>query len=670
MKERTAFLLCLAFSALILGVIDAALIQKSYAYFGGEALNRPFALKAIPDFVMYGLHSLLFDVSVIGATLWGIYSVTRKIKHFSPWQQLYLATSSLLIILIFYTFVQMEVIAYFGAKFDLNVVLDLADNRISSLLSFISLQQVLIGTFIFLSFGVNILAAKYLVRFNGDIIPIISKRRISALSIILVGTVALVGDRFWIADQQSLLLGLSKKASFSLVDIVVKRATDFDGDGFGPLTVPRDPDNFDANVHAFAVEIPANGFDENGLAGDLPKIAKDVTRCQQPSINRLNHKNVIVVVVETFRSDLVNHKINGEEITPFLNRLAAGPKTSHTDFAVSNYGVTARAIQTIFAGCLGYNKESPFLFDVLRKHGYATFAVSAQSEDWGQTDAYLNLHQYDYFFDARQKDWSKDERSDWHKMKGILGTVDGFDLNKVIFDTLDKNTHRPFAMYINYQDLHYPYHSNQMPLLFIEKGQIHSDFFKKKNRDSIRRQYANAGRYFDRIIQQLFEGLANRDLRDNSVIVIIGDHPDSIYENNILGHAWTIDEHQKRTPLIVYNGRGSHLSPVGQEEIVNIIAASLEKNRPAGRIVPDQDKQVFVLTGPLKAPRLIGFLGMGSLIRYDLAANRLQVGENRPWQPIDKLNDADRNIFNKLIHHWESELFLQQKYSTPGAETR
>jgi hypothetical protein len=46
--------------------------------------------------------------------------------------------------------------------------------------------------------------------------------------------------------------------------------SDVDGDGYGVLSAPQDPAPFTKSIHPYALEIPGNGVDEDGVAGDLP----------------------------------------------------------------------------------------------------------------------------------------------------------------------------------------------------------------------------------------------------------------------------------------------------------------------------------------------------------------------------------------------------------------
>jgi hypothetical protein len=62
--------------------------------------------------------------------------------------------------------------------------------------------------------------------------------------------------------------GIARKPSASWIAAAVNFVTDLDRDGFGMLSLPADAAPFDGSRFPFALEIPGNGVDENGLAGD------------------------------------------------------------------------------------------------------------------------------------------------------------------------------------------------------------------------------------------------------------------------------------------------------------------------------------------------------------------------------------------------------------------
>jgi hypothetical protein len=202
-----------------------------------------------------------------------------------------------------------------------------------------------------------------------------------------------------------------------------------------------------------------------------------------------------------------------------------------------------------------------------------------------------------------------------------------------------------------------------MPLRFIKEARTDAAFLNPGNVPAIKRQYDNADHYLDASLRDLFDGLSARRLMENTVVVLVGDHPDSFYENGLLGHAWTLDEHQRRTSLIVVNGVGVYKTPIGQDEIAGIVLNSLDPALAGRPISFEQDpsRRIFVIAGPLEAPRLIGWLGANDLYTFDFKINRIQPHHDGKWVPRPGPGDGgDANAdFKALVNRWESLRLLR-----------
>jgi hypothetical protein len=210
---------------------------------------------------------------------------------------------------------------------------------------------------------------------------------------------------------------------------------------------------------------------------------------------------------------------------------------------------------------------------------------------------------------------------------------------------------------LNYQDLHFPYYHKNMKKVFIKEPHTEETFFQPQNFRDIQRQYGNAAHHLDQALRELFDALKSRGIIDRTIVVITGDHPDSFYENGLMGHGWAVDQPQRRIPLFIVNGQGAYDYPLGQDEIVDVVLNSVEK--PPGSCPAsfraDPSKSVFVLTGPLAEPREIAWLSLDGLETYSFMANRYQSGAEELWRAPGQLSEPDYSIFKRLVNRWESE---------------
>ncbi len=138
----------------------------------------------------------------------------------------------------------------------------------------------------------------------------------------------------------------------------------------------------------------------------------------------LKGKNVIIIHLESFQQFLINKKINGKEVTPFLNSIY---NSNHT-YAFDNFfhqvgqGKTSDAENMLETSTYGLPQGSlfaqlgsdntfqgaPAIFD---QHGYSTAVFHGNvASFWNRNNTYKNLG-YQYFFDASYYDTSGDKAS-------------------------------------------------------------------------------------------------------------------------------------------------------------------------------------------------------------------------------------------------------------------
>ena len=73
---------------------------------------------------------------------------------------------------------------------------------------------------------------------------------------------------------------------------------------------PSDPDAFNASIYPYAVDVPGNGIDEDGVAGDLPADRGTVSRRAVPAAAPwARTPDVLLFVLESFRADLVGARL-------------------------------------------------------------------------------------------------------------------------------------------------------------------------------------------------------------------------------------------------------------------------------------------------------------------------------------------------------------------------
>src|SRR5205085_9352877 len=62
---------------------------------------------------------------------------------------------------------------------------------------------------------------------------------------------------------------LSRFNSVTIISFVLEQATDVDRDGYSLFSFPIDRQPFDGSRHPYALDLPGDGMDQDGLAGDF-----------------------------------------------------------------------------------------------------------------------------------------------------------------------------------------------------------------------------------------------------------------------------------------------------------------------------------------------------------------------------------------------------------------
>lgn len=277
-------------------------------------------------------------------------------------------------------------------------------------------------------------------------------------------------------------------------------------------------------------------------------------------------RNVIVIHLESFQQFLIDKKINGQEVTPFLNSLYHGQDT----YAFSNFfnqvgqGKTSDAENMLETSTYGLSRGSLFATlgndntfqaapAILKQRAGYTSAVfhGNVASFWNRNNVYKNLG-YQYFFDASYFDTSGDKAT-------------GYGLkDKLLFaDSIKYLQHLQQPFYVKYLTVtnHFPFD--------LDDEDKDSNFTTTNTGSSTVDNYFVTAHYLDQSLQEFFSYLDKTGLAKKSIIMIYGDHYGISNSENknlasVLGKNaddWTdFDNVQmQRVPLMfVIPGSGGH----------------------------------------------------------------------------------------------------------------
>ena len=230
-------------------------------------------------------------------------------------------------------------------------------------------------------------------------------------------------------------------------------------------------------------------------------------------------KNIIKIHLESFQTFLINKKINGKEVTPFLNKLSSGNqdftyfpnffhqtgqgKTSDSEFTMDNslYGLPQGSAYSL-KGDNTY-QSLPAILD--QKQGYTSNVMHGDYKTFWNRDQVYKHFGIDNFYDATYYDMSDDNIVN-------LGLKDK-PFFKASADYQSKMK-KPFYSHLITLTNHYPFTLDE------EDASID----KPNTGDSTVDGYIQTAHYLDQALEEYITDLKKKGLYDNSVIMIYGDH--------------------------------------------------------------------------------------------------------------------------------------------------
>ncbi|MBC2997126.1 polyglycerol-phosphate lipoteichoic acid synthase LtaS [Staphylococcus epidermidis] len=230
-------------------------------------------------------------------------------------------------------------------------------------------------------------------------------------------------------------------------------------------------------------------------------------------------KNIIKIHLESFQTFLINKKVNGKEVTPFLNKLSSGNqdftyfpnffhqtgqgKTSDSEFTMDNslYGLPQGSAYSL-KGDNTY-QSLPAILD--QKQGYTSNVMHGDYKTFWNRDQVYKHFGIDNFYDATYYDMSDDNIVN-------LGLKDK-PFFKASADYQSKMK-KPFYSHLITLTNHYPF--------TLDEEDAYID--KPNTGDSTVDGYIQTAHYLDQALEEYITDLKKKGLYDNSVIMIYGDH--------------------------------------------------------------------------------------------------------------------------------------------------
>lgn len=341
----------------------------------------------------------------------------------------------------------------------------------------------------------------------------------------------------------------------------------------------------------------------------------------------MNQPNIILLSLDSLRADHLPIYGYERDTSPGLRQLINHESTTVYKRAFANAPWTLPSHTSIFTGL------SPLehgIFDERREVPEET-TIPSKISDLGYTSAaFLNngwlkeggVHRgFDEVVEVYEKRLHQRTLPKiWNKVNNVLGRVDnGAQRNLIEFRSwLNKDIDRPFLAFLHFMEPHWvykpprPFHRKyrrgsvlrnwqKQRIVFNDRWKFFDGDVTLSPRDinGMMDLYDGEISYLDSKLQTLFSDLRSRDVFDESLIIIFGDHGDHFGERGLIGHNFSLHDEVLHVPLIIKWPKGAGprfdefdglvtLSDIfttimeyahGEEELVTSPLLNQEKNR-------------------------------------------------------------------------------------------
>lgn len=221
--------------------------------------------------------------------------------------------------------------------------------------------------------------------------------------------------------------------------------------------------------------------------------------------------NVVFILVESYMSFTSNMKVNGREVTPFLNSLKCNSAAYYNGKMKENvtigessdgqfiYMTGLLPLRSVITVSKARTSVLPGLPQKIGRKSRMIIPTGAAM--WSQDDM-CRQYAFDHLY----------SNSDFNGGNGSgLNDEQVFQLA----ERIDKSARQPFFSVVLTMSMHQPYTKQIDPTFPITDASIPKDLAC----------YLNVCHYTDRQIERYFEHLKRTGLYDNSLIVIAADHP-------------------------------------------------------------------------------------------------------------------------------------------------
>lgn len=284
---------------------------------------------------------------------------------------------------------------------------------------------------------------------------------------------------------------------------------------------------------------------------NYPLVPLDVDKSVQPP-------NIVWLIAESLRFDMLDPKIMpqlwdfSQQALRLEKHYSGGNLTQMGVFSMF-YGLYANYWFPMLDA-----RRAPVLMDVMQQRGYQFTLHTSQRFTFPAFDktVFVNMNPNDmHMASVDQVAWQRDRDN----IRDLLAFID------------KRDPARPFMAYHFFESTHAPYVFPPDTVIaqpYLEDlNYLTTDF--KGDINLIKNRYLNAARHVDQQVGRVIEHLKQKNLLDNTVIIVLGDHGEEFMEISRWGHSAEFNRYQTSTPAVIW-------IPGNQPRVVKGITSHLD----------------------------------------------------------------------------------------------
>ncbi len=415
---------------------------------------------------------------------------------------------------------------------------------------------------------------------------------------------------------------------------------------------------------------------------------------EQVDLANAKNWNVLFVIVESLRNDILLTSGAGENIMPNVNALARESsvwsnnysQATHSNYAdispISSQYPLRDGTDHVYPKNASYPRSR--IYDLLKTVGYRTAIVSSQNEEWGRMANFLESDKLDHFFHSQTFNGDTYLPS---QDTGFASMASKVKLSGKIDDQITVGeavrwigeSEDPFYLYLNLQNSHFPYvvpagyERPFAPEAF--DAEVGFNDVPDEYLDVMKRRYWDSLHYSDTQLGKLFEYLKSSGRWDNTLVVLTGDTGQAFGEHGFTCHANQVYDETLRTPVVfrspgdtagVHTGLSEHVDvPPSILEALNLPAYEGFQGESVLSEAKDGKEAVYVMVQtPLAHQYAIISGGHKLLYDYTYGFYELYDLVEDPGETRDVIGYADLDMIEDLdiqLRSWRAEQILYYK---------